>query len=91
MDAYILIHAQMGTAAEIARAVRGMKDVLAVDAVTGPYDVIVRAQADSQHGLDAMVLSRIQALPGVYRTLTCPIWGRARPHHLPVAAGGWGS
>jgi DNA-binding Lrp family transcriptional regulator len=41
--------------------------------VTGPYDVIVRVEADSLDELGQMVATRIQAVECVSRTLTCPI------------------
>ncbi len=46
--------------------------ISAVD-VTGPYDVIVRVEADSIDDLGKMVVSRLQLTDGVTRTLTCPI------------------
>jgi len=44
-----------------------------VDLVTGPYDVIVRAEADSIDELGKRVLRPIQDVDGVIRTMTCPV------------------
>jgi DNA-binding Lrp family transcriptional regulator len=41
--------------------------------LTGPYDVIVRAEARNIDALGQLVVSRIQAINGVTRTLTCPV------------------
>jgi len=41
--------------------------------LTGPYDVIVRAEARNIDSLGQLVVSRIQAITGVTRTLTCPV------------------
>ena len=41
--------------------------------VTGPYDVIVRAEADNVDDLGRLVVAKIQSVPGITRTLTCPI------------------
>jgi DNA-binding Lrp family transcriptional regulator len=41
--------------------------------VTGPYDVIVRAEADNVDDLGRLVVAQIQSVPGITRTLTCPI------------------
>ena len=41
--------------------------------VTGPYDVVVRAEAGSIDELAKVVLSKIQTVKGITRTLTCPI------------------
>jgi DNA-binding Lrp family transcriptional regulator len=41
--------------------------------VTGPYDVIVRAEARMIDELGKLVVARVQALDGITRTLTCPV------------------
>jgi hypothetical protein len=41
--------------------------------VTGPYDVIVRVEADGLDELGKLVVSKLQLVDGVTRTLTCPI------------------
>jgi hypothetical protein len=41
--------------------------------VTGPYDVIVSAEADTVDELGKMVVSRVQLVDGITRTLTCPV------------------
>ena len=41
--------------------------------VTGPYDVIVRAEAKTVDELGKLVVARIQAVEGITRTLTCPV------------------
>ena len=41
--------------------------------VTGPYDVIVRAEARNVDELGKLVVARIQGVDGITRTLTCPV------------------
>jgi DNA-binding Lrp family transcriptional regulator len=41
--------------------------------VTGPYDVIATAEAPSVDDLGKMVVSRVQRIEGITRTLTCPV------------------
>jgi DNA-binding Lrp family transcriptional regulator len=41
--------------------------------VTGPYDVIVRAEASSVDELGQLVVARVQTVPGITRTVTCPV------------------
>jgi quercetin dioxygenase-like cupin family protein len=41
--------------------------------VTGPYDVIVRAEAHNIDELGKLVVARVQAVDGITRTLTCPV------------------
>jgi hypothetical protein len=47
--------------------------VLAAEDVTGPYDVIVRAEADTVDNLGQLVVAEVQGVPGITRTLTCPV------------------
>ncbi|MFM7535188.1 MAG: Lrp/AsnC ligand binding domain-containing protein [Acidimicrobiales bacterium] len=73
VSAYILIQTEVGKAAGVARAARAVEGVTAADDVTGPYDVIVRAEADSLDQLGRSVLAALQAIDGITRTLTCPV------------------
>jgi DNA-binding Lrp family transcriptional regulator len=71
--AYVLIQTEVGRAAEVASRARELDGVAAADDVTGPYDVIVTAQAGSVDELGRMVVSRLQVIEGITRTLTCPV------------------
>ncbi len=73
VNAYILIQTEVGRAATVAEAVREITGIQQVDDVTGPYDVIVRAGAESVDELGRMVVAQVQAIPGITRTLTCPV------------------
>ncbi len=71
--AYILIQDEVGKAAIVAAALRDLPGVSETASVTGPYDVIARAEARDIDELGKLVASRVQALDGVTRTLTCPV------------------
>jgi DNA-binding Lrp family transcriptional regulator len=73
VQAYILIQTEVGRAADVAREIAAMPGVTQAEDVTGPYDVIVRAEAPSVDELGKMVLARVQGVPGITRTLTCPV------------------
>jgi DNA-binding Lrp family transcriptional regulator len=73
VSAYVLIQTEVGKAASVASQVRGIAGVVTADDVTGPYDVIVRADADSVDELGRMIVSRVQMIEGITRTLTCPV------------------
>ena len=73
VQAYVLIQTEVGKAAQVASEVRKIDGVLTADDVTGPYDVIVSAQADTVDELGKMVVSRVQLVEGITRTLTCPV------------------
>ena len=73
VTAYVLIQTVVGRAAHVASSVREIPGVVAADDVTGPYDVIVRAEAPSLDDLGRMVVSQVQAVEGITRTFTCPV------------------
>jgi DNA-binding Lrp family transcriptional regulator len=73
VEAIVLVQAKVGQSSAVAQAVGELEGVSEDYVVAGPYDVIVRVEADSLDALARMVVSRIQAVEGVTRTLTCPI------------------
>ena len=73
VQAYILVQTEVGKAAEVASAIATIAGVTQADDVTGPYDVIVRAEAGNVDDLGKLVVAKIQLVPGITRTLTCPI------------------
>jgi DNA-binding Lrp family transcriptional regulator len=73
VNAYILIQTEVGKAASVAQEIAGLQGVIMAEDVTGPYDVIVRAEATSMDELGRMVVARVQGVTGITRTLTCPV------------------
>jgi DNA-binding Lrp family transcriptional regulator len=73
VQAYILIQTEVGKAAHVAVRIAKIDGVTQAEDVTGPYDVIVRAEADNVDDLGKLVVAQIQAVDGITRTLTCPI------------------
>ncbi|PZG53241.1 AsnC family transcriptional regulator [Spongiactinospora gelatinilytica] len=73
VQAYILIQTEVGKAAEVAGEISSIIGVTQAEDVTGPYDVIVRAEANNVDELGKLVVAQIQAVEGITRTLTCPI------------------
>jgi DNA-binding Lrp family transcriptional regulator len=73
VQAYILIQTEVGKAADVARQISEIEGVTLAEDVTGPYDVIVRAEADNVDDLGKLVVARVQGVDGITRTLTCPV------------------
>jgi DNA-binding Lrp family transcriptional regulator len=73
VQAYILIQTEVGKAAAVATAIAEIPGVTQAEDVTGPYDVIVRAEANNVDELGKLVVAKIQAVAGITRTLTCPV------------------
>jgi len=73
IQAYILIQTEVGKAGAVAKAVGELPGVTQAEDVTGPYDVIARAEARNVDDLGKLVVARRQAVDGITRTLTCPV------------------
>ncbi|MFD7918639.1 Lrp/AsnC ligand binding domain-containing protein [Streptomyces sp. NPDC059740] len=73
VQAYILIQTEVGKASAVAGVVSEVPGVTQVDDVTGPYDVIARAEAETVDEIGRMVVARVQQVEGITRTLTCPV------------------
>ena len=71
--AYILIQTDTGRAADVATGIRGLPGVISTEAVTGPYDVVVFVEATDVDALGQLVVTSIQTVDGIVRTLTCPV------------------
>ena len=73
VQAYILVQTEVGKAADVAREIADVQGVTLAEDVTGPYDVIVRAEASNVDELGKLVVAKVQGVPGITRTLTCPV------------------
>ena len=58
VHAYVLIQTDVGRAAHVAQQVNAVEGVVVAEGVTGPYDVIARAEAPSMNDLGRMVVRR---------------------------------
>ena len=76
LSAYVLIQTQIGKIAHVAHALSDLDGVEVAEDLTGPYDIIAKIQAPSLDQLGRLVVSRIQVVDGVTRTLTCTVIGR---------------
>ena len=73
VQAYILVQTEVGKAADVAITIAGISGVTLAEDVTGPYDVIVRAEASTVDELGKLVVAKVQSVAGITRTLTCPV------------------
>lgn len=73
VEAYLLVQTEVGQAANVASEVRKIPGVQSADDVTGPYDVIIKVNADDVDQLGKLVVARVQAVEGITRTLTCAV------------------
>ncbi len=72
---YVLIGTEVGTAKSVADHLRVLEyekaTILAVDTVTGPYDVIAQLEAEDLNKLGVCITEAIQTIHGVVHTTTC--------------------
>ena len=73
VQAYILIQTEVGKAHDVAVAIGKIPGVIRVDAVTGPYDVVVLCEAHNVDELGRLIVSKVQYVPGITRTVTCSV------------------
>lgn len=73
VHAYILIQNEVGHSGPVAAEVRAIKGIISCDAVTGPYDIIAEAEAETLDELGRGVVRLVQGVEGITRTVTCPV------------------
>ena len=73
VHAYVLIQTDVGKAADVTRLVREIDGVVSAENVTGPYDVIALLQSGSIDEVGRLVVSQVQRIDGITRTITCPV------------------
>ena len=75
MRAYVLVEAAVGKTKGVGEGIGRLKPVeaqiLSVDVVTGPFDVIALLEADDLDKLGRALTEDIQQVDGVQRTTTC--------------------
>ena len=68
--AYVLIRTKIGSAEEVAKALRGRPGVVAADIVTGPHEVITVIQGADPDAIAKVVLSEMHNIKGITDTTT---------------------
>ena len=69
--AFLLIEVVVGRIKEVDTGLRHLKGVKSVDRVTGPYDIIAVIEKETLSDIGDLVTSKIHAVKGVTRTVTC--------------------
>ena len=69
--AYVLAKVAPNLGREITVAIRALQGVKSADLVTGPYDVIIIAEAENLNDIADLLVSKIHAICGVTSTATC--------------------
>jgi DNA-binding Lrp family transcriptional regulator len=73
VTAYVLISVSVGKAREVYHELQNLREISQLNAISGPYDIIVRIDAFEYTVIGTLVLDKIQAIPGVEDTITCHV------------------
>ena len=69
--AYILIETAVGKTHDVSDSLNKLDDVVHVDAVTGPYDIISIVSCADLPSVGELVSNDIHTIQGIVRTVTC--------------------
>lgn len=69
--AYILIETAVGKTREVVNSLRQWPEMVQVDPVTGPYDIIAVVEVPDLNSVGEMVTDKVHTIGGVVRTVTC--------------------
>ncbi len=69
--AYILVETAVGKSKMVGGELKRLPDVVTVDTVTGPYDIIAVVNAPDLNAVGDLVTSQIHTIEGILRTVTC--------------------
>jgi len=68
--AFILLNVEMAAQRDILAKIRTLAEVLEAHLIFGTYDIIVKAEFESNQALSLFVVDKIKAIPGVGETQT---------------------
>lgn len=71
MEAYVLVKTEGGNIKGVIAGIMRIKGVKEVNAVTGPFDLIVVVEGKDINEVGKVVAMRIRSIKGVKDTLTC--------------------
>ena len=67
---YLLVETEVGRLEDVLKKIRAVPSVTEVQAVTGPFDLIVKVQAQHINTALDIVVHRIRKIPGIKSTET---------------------
>jgi len=72
-SAYVLVNVRAGKGRKVMDELARLKNVTEVEAVLGPYDIVVSVTGPDYNEVGKLVIERIQTIDGVEKTLTCNV------------------
>jgi DNA-binding Lrp family transcriptional regulator len=72
-SAYVLVNVASGKGRTVMEKMGKFKNVADVEAISGPYDLIVSVTGSDYNEIGRLVVEKLQAIDGVEKTLTCTV------------------
>lgn len=69
--AYILIETSVGQTGDVIERLRTLESMTTVDAVTGPFDIVAVAEAETLNEIGDLISGGMHRIPGIVKTITC--------------------
>lgn len=74
-EALILVITEVGMMEEVSEEIKEMEEVKKAAMITGPYDIMVIAQAESMEEISKILVQNIRNIRGVKDTITNVVIG----------------
>jgi DNA-binding Lrp family transcriptional regulator len=72
---YLLVETDVGRLEDVCKRLKAIPHVVEVEVVTGPFDLIVKVQADHINTALDIVMTKIRKVPGIKGTETLVTMG----------------
>jgi DNA-binding Lrp family transcriptional regulator len=72
---YLLVETEVGRLEDVRKRVKAVPNVVEVEVVTGPFDLIVKVQAEHINTALDIVMTKIRKVPGIKGTETLVTMG----------------
>ncbi len=69
--AFVLIETAVGKTKEAYIALQKLEAIKSVNAITGPYDIIITIEGADTNSIGDAITTKIHSIPGINRTVTC--------------------
>ena len=72
-SAYVLINVNAGKGRHVMDKLARFRNVAGVEAVAGPFDLVVSVTGSDFNEIGRFVIEKVQAIEGIEKTLTCNV------------------
>jgi DNA-binding Lrp family transcriptional regulator len=77
LKAYVLLNTELGKEPDVTKAMKGVKEIIAVYSLYGIYDILVEVEAETMDKVKEVVFNDIRRLENVKSTITLITYGES--------------